>query len=1197
MRSKLMSAIKTFLACTGLIFMFCCMFSFLSGCGMVNDMLSDGPKKTASYSAKALDLKCLNVLPSQLQLLFNGGYTSSDADQQQVRAIWSCLDSSLNTFSSFTQGANPGFYTAAELQQFANRYLNGAHILNDEFTRAIFRMKKNVLGGTDTELTRDEIVNLRKKLLWFGDIILPLSPYLNTLLKPSGSEVKNKTEASKQLNKFVLNLAELLGDSKNPMGWNDLDAFIRGLEIYTSKGSASALTVVREQLQIYQYFKLLLVGGDEFAIEKEKWSPIFKSISQFYNALYLSVGTTQVFEELNLEIQSTESEQKRAVEKITGLLKVLKAEDGLSSKKTITLISDRWAKVLLLNAALFPATRGSIALKNFLDSKAMRTLAGKILDNIQNLPAHTKDTLLIQNLAENVSSLIEQAAVSGATSTTPIPALSLNALKDYAGELKPLLEDPAQHAIIIASIDALKSAGGLLIGKDSDTFGYKDLKSIISKTADLYLTWLPGSETKITEAVGNTVDIILQNPSPYFLRSEQFFSAVNDLHSVVDLLKIKIDLNWESITNEIKGGFKAKAILFANADNSISNYELRQLSFYWDSFRKTDDLAEGLAILAHALQNNPFSAAKLDDVLSSIDAFLPQGKKIKDYGFSNSQIGSLKAILIGGNNSLIDRNEYAEAANLASALIKNLKPITNRLPKNFKMGLNSQTMELGEAGLQSLIDARPGLIALSDLQDFLFSYLTQKGDPIHAETLTKALVGLNFRVFDGNKGEKPVELTGGISADGLKKIKIAVHDLSLSYADLEQVYAGKTQDALPKALLLERLKQKDNVAIVNNMLPILNGVTGMPELNTAARLDPKYYSADLNYKSLMYHVISTVFPAYQIEPDDSKLVRLSHNDLVDLLNDINDLIFELKMSFSNKPPELSASSRMQTINLFTTAGNGDEYIDLYETIEFLTLASGGKVLLEQIRKDLVKNCYPGVKDYEKVVGFSYDCLNQYFFDPDFFARNYATVAPGLVQHYRGLSADDREHFRMASLTAARPTWPDETTMELADLETLVSVAYYSENIFLHLDADRNNVLNFSEAMSGFPVFCGEIKKAGGPKIKGSCTAGEDPGQIEAIFGYLLFYGEAPRGIKPGDSIVRKIKSGYSFLKWARYWSGLDRDPEVRNALPPFLYRKDLLNIISNLSTTIAPAAPGLDSQKSDDPSTPKPPGDAPPGSP
>jgi hypothetical protein len=293
----------TLLVSTGIL-------SVMSGCGWVKD----SPKATQAFQAKAFDLNCMNTTPEKLQNLFDGAYTASPADKMEIESIWQCLDKGLNTFSAYTTGANPNYYDSVELQQFANRYLPSDKPIDAAFIKAIFRLKMAVIGGSETSINRQEIARLREKLSTFGKIIEPLAPYLKVLLAPTTttSETTRK-EASTQLNLFVLSLADVLGDSANPVQWSDLLNFVWELEQYTSVGQKSALTFLREEIPVIQYFKLLIVGGSDTSIEQNKWTPIFQSISHLYDAICLTSSNVELLQHLGFDVQSTEDEQKRAV--------------------------------------------------------------------------------------------------------------------------------------------------------------------------------------------------------------------------------------------------------------------------------------------------------------------------------------------------------------------------------------------------------------------------------------------------------------------------------------------------------------------------------------------------------------------------------------------------------------------------------------------------------------------------------------------------------------------------------------------------------------------------------------------------------------------------------------------------------------------------------------------------------------------
>ncbi len=1139
------------------------LFLTLSACGWVHT-----PKKQFQ---NPVDLNCLKDAPTKLQFLFAGKYTASEHDQSEIKSIWTCVDHALNAFNTYTQGADSKYYTVQELQGFANLYFTSDHPLSDPFADAIFKLKMAVLGGTNTQLTHDEIKNLRVKLNRFGEIILPLAPYIHTLLSPGGIESQAKKDAAKVLDQFIRQLADLLSDSENSLAWKDLGAFILELDHFTSHDAPTALTYVHEQIQLYQYFKLLLVGGDEFAIERGKWKPIFSSISHFYSALFVSSNPTELFDALAIEIESDELEEAKAVQKITGLLKILKEDSHLHSKESITTISDRWAKLLLMNAFLFPDTQGSLSLKPFLDSETLRKLAGRILEDFILVQTKPKDPVLIHRLAKNAGSFISEAASSSMTGTAH--GISFKVLRNYALELKPLFQTSNQCDIVISLTQVFQNISAIGIGQDAESLSESDLRVLVEKLADAYLSWMK-DDRLITQAVGDTIEIILRAPSPLVLRGQQFSDTISNLQDLLQKMDVKVTAPWDEITRIIRCIFRVKGLLFGAAEDTFSTYELKRLAFYYEPFRTTGNMDESLAQLAVLLENKPFQKAKLENLIPAIDSFLPEDQRLEKLGFTLERIGLFKSLLVGGDTQALSAAEYSKLVRFGSRLTYNMRTTLPTLPEHFKPGLNSATLGIAQVGLQTVVDAREGQIKIADVKALLLNYLKSWGYSIHSETIDHLLMGITYRILQGNLSDRPEHLPDGFDASLLSKFLEMAKNMKYSFLDYENAFTGTdpTRDRISKDLLLKKLVRPETKDIVNQLIPLLDPNTGFPLVDSTEGGIKGYGLDDLYLKSMMYHVLQLVFPSYEIEPDPDRgsVARLSYNDVLDLLADVNSSVYELHFAFNDDPPEVTAKGRMQTINLFTRSGNGDEYIDIYETIEFLTTTIGTKRLLNSVRKELVHECYPDVHDYEQVSRFSSACVKKHFFSDRFFQNTYIPVVPQMVRYFLGLTAEAKDSFRTAILRATRPTWQDETEFELADIETLVNVPYYAENVFERLDTNHDDMVVFSEAMKGFPLFCTEIQKAAGKK-GGSCVPGENPGQLEAIYGYLLFYGTPPQSPSRGDSVWRVIVKAKNFYAWLRYWNHLDRDPAVRDKNPPFLKRSDLMGIISNLSSNSAPA--------------------------
>ena len=446
----------------------------------------------------------------------------------------------------------------------------------------------------------------------------------------------------------------------------------------------------------------------------------------------------------------------------------------------------------------------------------------------------------------------------------------------------------------------------------------------------------------------------------------------------------------------------------------------------------------------------------------------------------------------------------------------------------------------------------------------------KEGMIVRPETMDHLLIGLNHRVFEGKKTPKPATLTASdaMKPEHLRQLAEIIGGIKTQLKELERVYAGLDLDKTPlsKGKLLHDLKDPRIQLLVKTFQPQLNGEDHTLMFAPVGKTLNDYYWYDIAYKITLKQIISWVYPFYEIEDDlKSDTVRLSIADLTDLLTDVDDAVLDFKLSYGSTPPDVSAKLRMQTMNLFTQIGNGDDYTDVNETVEFLSMAAGGKEILDSSFKLLSEACHS-----TSTTAITVKCLTEHYFTLSNIESIYRNSIPQLVDLYRKLDANGIEEMRINTLNSAVPGWTESGSVNLGDFETFITLPNYVENTFQRLDHNRNGILEFSEAMDGFPIFCNEIKKSG--NLKGSCVPGEDGGQTEVVYGYLLFHGKPPRGIKPGDSIFTRISIAREYLAWQHQWRNMSMDPEIRDAEPPFISRKDLLSIISSLATVDDPEA-------------------------
>lgn len=1155
----------------------------LSACGWIRN----SPKAAKPFQSASLDLTCVQNVPIQLQNLFSGSYISgSSVEQGEIQGSFQCMSRALNVFTQFVKGASKGTYTAVELQTFANRYLPQQNPITDPFIQAIFRLKSAVVGGTPDQLTEKEINRIQDILEEFGTIISPLSPHMKTLTEPRTANPGSRREAGLALHRFLRDLAKLLSTSETAIPWSDLEAFVKEFGLYTAKSDElNSLIVVREQIPIYQYAKLLLVGGEENSIEKAKWGPIFESISHFYDALFLTANTNELLERLSIEVMSNEEEQARAVSRLFALLKTMKLDSTLHSRETIRVLSDRFGKALILNALLFPRNQGSLSLKTFLETATLRKLAGVIVELVMKIDPEHLDLQILEAIAKHVGDFVEQAAEANTPKdASPLP-LNLNRLKEFATSVEPLLEKPDQISAIQSSVNILQSVLPILLGRDGSSLTPRDIKQLLKKGVDLYSLYDQREKLDIRQMIGIGLEVILRDPAFYSISKQQVEVTLDEVKKLADRFMPGNTIPWDTLRSYLNRAFKVKSVLFQSNENTLTGFELGQLAYLYEPFRRNPDMMEALDSLSALLQVRSFATVPVKDLLALIKEFMPNGElDLEKYGITPELLKSIKSILIGGHPDQIASGEYAELVRVGKSLYSRLLPRIEQLPKGFKPGINATTFGIVSDILLVIGESKKLPIQARDLKALIREQTLAAGFNVRSKTLDMALSGLITRVFKDSKGPKPVSIEGlTFPASGLIPAARLCARIAEDQRELERVFKGLNPDTdrLEKNVIAKQITSPSLLKILNGIQPLVEGPVGALRFPKKGEINNRYTFYDLNYKAFAFHAVEFVFPKYKFGEDGDQ-TRINENDLIDLLTDFNDLILDLRLSFSLTTIEASAKTRMRSINTFTSTGNGDEYIDSIETTEFLTITFGGKLILNDASQEIFAICNPGVADTNTIQFIPTQCLSRVFFDKNFILRHYGSVIPQFIAQYQLWDAASLEGFRRSALTTAVPNWEQSPQFPRGELETITSVPYYTENLFERFDRNSDDLLQFSEAMSGFPIFCREIKKIGGSALRGSCERGQKPRQIEAIFGYLLFKGKPPRGVQPGDSLGQKLKVIWELLQWFGEWKRLDKSPAVRDSQPPQLDRRQLLSIMSNLA---APSGAPLPSVPEDPQST------------
>ncbi len=1141
-----------------------------ASCGWIRN----DPKTQKGFQNEKLDLSCLQKIPENLNALFTGTLEDSAGDGARLQQIFPCVNHALGVFGTMTRGSTPDAYSSSDLQSFANRNLPPENPISDSFIRSIFVLKQSILGGTERTITKDELKSLQSRVLRFGDLIAPLAPHLRILMKPADASLEMRTAAGTALGVFVRGLPEVLADSRNPLEWKELGTFLEELEKFISRRNGktpeTVLALVREQLPVLQYSKLLLVGGSESAIEAAKWKPIFNSIANLYGAFLITQKPSEILDQTWIEVESTEPEQARAVQKLIETLQSLSANEQLTTRPIVLQFSDGFAKALFVNSLLFPRTRGSLALRQFFGNAELRKTAGRLAEQALKLDPNHLTPKVLAPLVRDLIEVIRLAAVSDSGWDQRVSTLSLTRTSQYLDELDPMLQDKTLKVQFQKYLPLIKEVLPFLVGNDGETLRPRQVAGIIGKGFDFYATWDPQSTDPMNQKLGDTLEILVRAPSFEEVSVTQIKGLLARLEETLREMSPATVMDWNLIRSYLDRGMKLKATFFRTPETKISIREVRDAAMLFEPLRWGKSMTDSMFMVSDLLLNTSIPNAPIAEVISAVNSFLPKEYQTETLGLTLDLIRLVKPVAVGGNRDSFSRQDYSVIARLGGNILRDVYPRYQELGSGFKPGVDSKTFDLVHLGLRAFADSRAGEIRLTDLKALIREGLRRVKLFPQEPTIDKFLSGFHTRVLKRMKSPKPKSLEGlGFGGRDLGPFIALTARIRDELAPLEASFPSPETE-VHRDELIGRLRSPSAQKILRNIQPVLFGKEHRLRYPRAGEVLNQFNLYDVSFKFMVFQVVEMLFPLYKVskDPQGPNTARLNVTDLTDLLTDLNDLITELKLVYGYAPASKSALARLRSINLFTRNGNGDQYIDTTETTEFLTITQGGKKALLEIEAVLYPACFPEVQDFDRISEIPVSCLKRVYFQKAFFARIYGEIAPELIRQMVTWDDAGMDSFRKSMLTAIYPAWKEDGAFPRVELESLVSVPHFTENLFQRFNVNRDDYLQFSEIMKSFSIFCMEIKNAGGPLIAGSCEPGKKPKQVEAIFGYLIFKGEPPRGIKPGDNFRQRVAAIKEIFCWFKDWRKLDKRPSVRDKEPPMLDRKDILKIMSNLSTAL-----------------------------
>ncbi len=226
-------------------------------------------------------LACLKQLPPHLK-----DFSVGDASEKDIRGSFDCAREALLYFKNKTYGSVPNAYTVDEIRNFFAKYFLKENKVTPEFAAELMKIKKALLGGSETYLTKDEIVRVVDLLATVRDEAVQLSPHMKILLnqaKDKGTNWEQVSGATEQLRLSLQRLIEktqlsnsdyTFEDGKNAL--SGLGDFLRGSQPFAPYEKA------KEWVPLVESVKNILMGRHAQLTKLYQWKESLNTVIDLY---------------------------------------------------------------------------------------------------------------------------------------------------------------------------------------------------------------------------------------------------------------------------------------------------------------------------------------------------------------------------------------------------------------------------------------------------------------------------------------------------------------------------------------------------------------------------------------------------------------------------------------------------------------------------------------------------------------------------------------------------------------------------------------------------------------------------------------------------------------------------------------------------------------------------------------------------
>lgn len=221
-------------------------------------------------------------------------FIKGESTEDEVGVAVDCIQKVLLTFRDNIRGQTKNAYTPEELSKFLTKnVLKDKSELSPAFVLQFFKFKAVLVGGSGTQLTRDELTALSSVVGLLRPEFVRLNPHMKILTgkwqvtAPASDEDKQKFSAARgALGKALDTIAGLLARGQRTYALQDLFGLVEEvLKLSSGSYEADKLAKIEKLKPLLIEFKSVFIGPG-LEIRSDEWSRIGLTITELLSAKY-----------------------------------------------------------------------------------------------------------------------------------------------------------------------------------------------------------------------------------------------------------------------------------------------------------------------------------------------------------------------------------------------------------------------------------------------------------------------------------------------------------------------------------------------------------------------------------------------------------------------------------------------------------------------------------------------------------------------------------------------------------------------------------------------------------------------------------------------------------------------------------------------------------------------------------------------